>query len=69
MSKKEKIDHYMTCNICNTVYILNVYPEDLADALNNIDKSIQDIFPYLSADKRELFLTGWCGSCFDSLMK
>ena len=28
---------------------------------------IQDVFPTLSANDRELFQTGWCGKCYDAL--
>jgi hypothetical protein len=31
--------------------------------------SVQECFPYLSADERELMISGMCGSCFDNLMK
>lgn len=31
------------------------------------DTNVQDAFPSLSADEREILLTGICGSCWDRL--
>lgn len=30
---------------------------------------IQNAFPYLSSDERELLVSGICGSCFEKIMK
>ena len=30
-------------------------------------KYIQDAMPYLSADERELLISGTCGTCFDKM--
>lgn len=30
---------------------------------------IQNCFPYLSADDREILITGLCGKCFDGLFE
>ena len=28
---------------------------------------VQDLFPYLSADERELLVSGVCGKCYDEM--
>jgi hypothetical protein len=30
-------------------------------------KLVQDAFPYLSADEREILISGTCGPCFDAM--
>ena len=30
-------------------------------------KLIQDVMPYLSADEREVLISGICGPCFDKM--
>ena len=32
-------------------------------------EKIQDIFPELSADEREILITGMCGRCFDKMFE
>ena len=35
----------------------------------NGDGKVQEIFPELSADMRELLISGICGKCFDDMFK
>lgn len=41
--------------------------EDQWNDLVTTTKNIQDIFPDLSADDREILISGICGSCYDKL--
>ena len=54
------------CEICEKEYEINARKVDWERWDNNED-SIQNCFPYLSADERELILSGICGKCFDAL--
>lgn len=54
------------CKMCDTVYKIECESEDLAAYLSGA-KLIQDAFPYLSADDRELLQSGICGACYDAM--
>jgi hypothetical protein len=43
--------------------------DDQLKMLQSGEYHIQEIFPYVSPDIRELFITGWCGECFDKIFK
>ena len=55
------------CKICGEEIILDVRKEDYEKWKEG--ELVQVAFPYLSADERELFITGMCGMCFDNLFK
>lgn len=55
-----------TCNDCEKVHSIHVTQEQL-NRYEAGDEHVQDIFPELSADDRELLITGTCGACFDKL--
>lgn len=61
-----KITIPVKCRCCGTEYKIRVYPEDLS-AFNRGDKLVQEAFPYLSPDDRELLLTRTCPVCWDKL--
>lgn len=54
------------CKICHKTVTVTVEAEDL-DRWNRRETNIQDIFPYLSAGERELFLSRICPECYDDL--
>lgn len=51
------------CILCHSMYEITVRPEDV-ERINN-GEHIQDVMPFLSADDRELLISGICGTCFD----
>lgn len=53
------------CGFCGVNHELQVNKQDLSRFENG--EHIQTVMPYLSADERELFVSGICGSCFDSM--
>jgi hypothetical protein len=55
------------CNFCDNVYTLRVDMEDLAQW--RIGTLIQVAMPYLTADERELLISGTCGRCFDRMFE
>jgi hypothetical protein len=53
------------CIKCRDVHILLVESEDYAAWQRG--ELIQDAMPYLSADEREILISGVCGRCFDEM--
>lgn len=51
------------CVHCGTEYILWVNEQDFLDWTSGVGY-IQDKLPYLSADERELLISGTCGACW-----
>ena len=54
-----------TCRQCKESSELAVNKQDIVDW--SAGKYIQDAMPYLSADERELLISGICGNCFDKM--
>lgn len=54
-----------TCRLCNSEHTMLVNMEDVYDWRDG--KFVQDAFPYLTADEREILISGTCGKCFDSI--
>lgn len=54
------------CKVCGIKFDLTVNPKNLEDWKNG-NGFIQDIMPELSADERELLISGTCGRCFDEM--
>lgn len=54
-----------TCPICNQTYAIMVYTDDFYAWKHG--KSAQDAFGYLSAEDREMLISGICPSCWDDL--
>lgn len=61
----EKTTLWATCNRCKDQVEMKVVQGDY-EAWEN-GKLIQDAMPYLSADEREVLISGTCGPCFDKL--
>ena len=57
----------ITCRTCKTEYLMDVESADVDK--RNKGALIQDAFPYLSADERELFITQMCGKCYDKMFR
>lgn len=55
----------INCRVCGITYNLMISTEDLKNYENGA--LVQDAFPYLSADERELIISQTCGSCFDKM--
>lgn len=53
------------CVICGKVYVLDLDKEKL-DRWHG-GELIQNVFPELSEDDRELLITHTCGPCFDTV--
>ena len=53
------------CVSCKDTHVLMVNNHDLKRWEGG--ELIQDAMPYLSADERELLISGVCGACFDKM--
>jgi len=53
------------CRICKDTHVLMVNHHDVERWKGGL--LIQDAMPYLSADERELLISGTCGPCFDKM--
>lgn len=64
----KEADKKLTCQCrhCNETQEVHVNVDDLIDWQTN-RKYIQDAMPYLSADQRELLISGTCGTCWDNM--
>lgn len=60
MSRQE---FFVVCAICGTRHTLYIDPEDYAEW--QAGAFVQDVFPYLTADQRELMVSRTCGPCFN----
>ena len=56
---------HATCNMCKKDYDVWVEDEDYKEWIEG--KACEKAFPYLSADDRELLISGTCGPCFDDM--
>jgi len=60
---KDKVSIPVTCSNCGKRVFIKVFPEDLTKFQNGA--LVQEAFPYLEPEKRELILTGLCPDCWD----
>lgn len=63
---ENKNEIHINCTECGGEFIIPCTKEQAHD-LRTRSKCIQNIFPDVSADMRELFLSGMCGKCFDEM--
>ena len=55
------------CKICRKVFTVEISEEAYEMWMNGVN--IQDAAPEMSADDRELLISGFCGKCYDSLFE
>lgn len=60
-----KISINCTCPFCNTSNNVTVYHSDYFAWKRGTNA--QDAFPYLSADAREMLISGICPTCWEDL--
>ena len=63
----DKVKVEITCVSCGKNNVLYVPAEGLKKREQG--ELIQNCFPTLSADERELFVSKICGTCFDAMFK
>ena len=55
-----------SCPFCGSVTRLSLNWDDFTDWQDGT-KLVQDAFPYLNADERELLMTGICSECWEKM--
>lgn len=55
----------LDCRVCGITHNLMLNLADIVKYENGA--LVQDVFPYLSANERELIISQTCGSCFDKM--
>ena len=63
----EKIKVYATCHFCDKKYELEITQKQLDEYNSPNRRHIQDIFPELSPDMRELLISGMYPECWDDM--
>lgn len=67
-ASKEKITTFsIQCNECNNKFSFDLDSSKIKSW--QAGEKIQNLFPELSADDRELLISGICGKCFDIMWK
>lgn len=61
----DKVSLVAQCLVCKKTKHLMVYIEDYGRWQRG--DLIQEAFPYLSVDDREILISSTCGPCFDSM--
>lgn len=60
------VDFKLQCRTCKETNIVSVTQSEINEFNAGI-KNIQDCFPKLSAEERELIKTQTCGKCWDKI--
>lgn len=60
----------VTCDHCGKDFIIEAHSADVTEFFFNPNRrNVQDIFPYLSADVRELLISNTCAECWDKMFQ
>ena len=68
MDKTDMIGKTIWCISCSKNVSI-VASREQWNKYHNGNEKIQDIFPELSANEREILITGMCSECFDEIFK
>lgn len=60
--------YLVPCRKCDAMYGIEAYQSDM-DKYQRGEGLIQDIFPYLSIDDREMLLSHICPECWSKMFK
>ena len=67
MINKNEISYNVNCKFCNKNVVIKLTSEQYKNLgrYNRGEGHIQDLLPELSADDREMFVSGMCPECWD----
>ena len=68
MDKPMDLKIIVSCRLCEKLFDFTANLEDYNEWRKG-EKNIQDCFPYLNPDQRELLLSGICNTCWDKMFK
>ena len=63
--EKKMTEFDIDCRICHTKYTVSANEVDVCNWQDGV--LIQEAMPYLSADDRELFISGTCDDCWTDM--
>lgn len=58
---------YVACRYCGKKIPLKLHSEGIVEFSSPNRRHVQDIFPYLTNDERELLISGTCKECWDKM--
>lgn len=68
MQNNELVSFDIKCKMCGVSHKISVFKKDFEEWNMGTDKIVQDVFPYLTINQRELLISGVCGRCFDKMI-
>lgn len=67
MNEERNVVLSVRCDFCGKTYAVYVTEESFEEFTSPNRRHIQDIFPYLGADERELLISHTCGFCWEKI--
>lgn len=67
MEKVMNCEIHIKCRHCERMYVLKVNKEDFEKFESPNRPHIQEVFPYLSPEERELLISRTCGKCWNDI--
>ena len=67
MSKERFVTVTAKCGLCGKEVPLKLTVESVEEYYSPNRRCVQDIFPYLTAEERELLISHTCGECWDKM--
>ena len=67
MSKEKYVTMIARCDFCGKKVELKLTVESVNEFFSPNRRNIQDVFPYLSAEERELLLSHTCNECWEKM--
>ena len=57
----------LSCDFCGKRVLLELYPDDVEKYMSPNRPYIQDIFPYLNDEEREMIISHTCPDCWQRM--
>lgn len=67
MSGERNVKLQVRCRCCNKMNYLEVTEESAIEYMKPNRRHVQDIFPYLKAEERELLISHTCPKCWEDM--
>ena len=64
-TNRHETNFFVTCPFCGEEHLISVNTEDYWAWEDG--ELVQNAFPYLSADEREMLISGICPTCWDKM--
>ena len=67
MSKERNVKLQVKCIMCNQMNYLMVTEDSIDEFFSPNRRHVQDIFPYLNPEERELLISHTCPKCWNNM--